>query len=157
MPPPAIADLSQVDLEHVEVTREQIYSVLHHRHEFMQLDGIIHIDVARQMMIAYRDIRADEWWCKAHIPGRPIFPGVLLIESAAHVASYYYHRILGRTEFLGFSGVDRVKFRGAVTPPSRLILVGRGLEVKPRRTICEVQGFVNGTMVFEGQVTGMPI
>ena len=156
MPPPPLADLAHFDLNHVEVTRQQIYEVLPHRYEFMQLDGIIHMDVNAAMVIAFRDVRADEWWCKGHIPTRPIFPGVLMIETAAHVASYYYHRVLKQSHFMGFSAVDRVKFRDAIVPPSRIIIVGRSVEVRPRRTICETQAFVDGKVVFEGQITGMP-
>lgn len=157
MPPPALMDLSKYDLERVVLTREQIYAVLPHRHEFMQLDGIIDLNTDRKEVVAFRNIRPDEWWCKAHIPGRPVFPGVLMIETAAHIAAFYFHHTMGHGSFLGFSAVDRVKFRGAVTPPSRLILAGRSIDVRPRRMICEVQGFIDGTMVFEGQITGMPI
>ena len=48
-------------------------------------------------------------------------------------------------------------FRGAVSPPARFIVVGRAKSIKPRRTKCDVQGFVGGVMVFEAEITGMPL
>ena len=155
MPPPPIVDPSTLDLTRIVATREEIYAILPHRFEFMQLDAICHVDPT--LLTAYREVRPDEWWCKGHIPGRPVLPGVLMIESAAHVAAYCYHRTFGQESFMGFSAVDKFKFRGAVTPPCRLVLVCRPVEVRTRRTICEVQGFVGKTMVFEGVITGMPI
>ncbi len=158
MPPPPIANLAEFDLTRDEVTRDEVYAVLQHRFEFMQIDGIHRVDLERRIIVAYRDIRPDEWWCKGHIPGRPVFPGVLMIETAAHMVSYLYHRQCGKEKgFLGFSAVDNVKFRGAVTPPSRLTFIGQPADVRPKRVICDVQGFVGDTMVFEGRITGMPI
>jgi 3-hydroxyacyl-[acyl-carrier-protein] dehydratase len=80
-----------------------------------------------------------------------------MIEAAAQLASFMVHHVGVASGFLGFAGVDDVKFRGAVTPPARFLIVGRALELKRRRVICALQGFVDGAMVFEGQITGMPI
>ncbi|MCK6486318.1 MAG: beta-hydroxyacyl-ACP dehydratase [Phycisphaerae bacterium] len=157
MPPPALLDLSKLDLNRVEMTREQIYEVLPHRHEFMQLDGVIHLDADKLEIVAYRDVKPDEWWCKGHLPGRPLFPGVLMIETAAHIASVYFSRVLKEPGFLGFGGVDSFKFREAVIPPARLYILGRAVEVRRRRMVCDVQGFVNEAMVFEGRITGLPM
>ncbi len=157
MPPPRLFDTSELDMTRVEATREQIYSILPHRHEFMQLDGIIFVDAERRIAVAYRDVREDEWWCKGHLPNRPLLPGVLIVESAAHLASYYFHRMTQSERFLGFAGIDRVKFREAVSPPARLLILGRAVDLKPRRLICDLQGWVEDTMVFEGRITGMPI
>ncbi|MCK4625241.1 MAG: beta-hydroxyacyl-ACP dehydratase, partial [Phycisphaerae bacterium] len=57
----------------------------------------------------------------------------------------------------GFGGVDDVKFRGQVVPGDRIIMLGKMVEMRKRRCIGAVQGFVNGQMVFEGTITGMLI
>jgi len=157
MPPTPFLDLSTIDLNRVIATREDVYKVLPQRYEFETIDGILHIDTEKQVLVAYRDIRADEWWCRGHLPGRPIFPGVLMVEAAAQMASYYDRVVQKSTKFMAFGGIDEVKFRGAVIPPARLILVGRALEIRPRRTTIEVHGFVEDRMVFEGRISGMPI
>ncbi len=157
MPPVPILDLASVDLSRTIVSRDEVYEWLPQRYEFQTIDGILHLDPQRQVMVAFRDVRADEWWCRGHLPGRPILPGILMVETAAQMAAFFSQRILNDRRFMAFGGIDEVKFRGIVTPPARLILVGQSLEVRPRRTICRVQGFVDGRMVFEGKFTGLPI
>lgn len=157
MPPPALLDLSTIDLSRVIVARDQIYERLPHRYEFMQLDGILYLDLANVVAVGYRDVRSDEWWVRGHIPGRPLLPGVLMVESAAQLAAYVRAAMLNTIDFMGFAGIDDTKFREAVSPPARLYLVGRGEQVKPRRVICQVQGFVEGRMVFHTRITGLVI
>ncbi len=157
MPAPPLLDLSTINLDQIIVTREQIYQQLPHRHEFMQLDGLVHIDVPNLLAVALREVRSDEFWVRGHIPGRPLLPGVLMIETAAQMASYVTHLVQPSDKFLGFGGVDNVKFRLAVSPPARMYFVLKGVDVRPRRTICDVQAFVNNQMAFEGRFTGMPI
>jgi 3-hydroxyacyl-[acyl-carrier-protein] dehydratase len=156
MPPKPLIELSRVDPARVLVDREGIYRVNPHRHEFQQLDGICLLDRTERMLAGFRDIRADEFWVRGHIPGRPIFPGVLMIETAAQLVSYYVMSGPERQgDFLGFGGVDEVKFRGTVQPGNRIIMLGRMLEERPRRCVGATQGFVDGQMVYEGVITGM--
>jgi 3-hydroxyacyl-[acyl-carrier-protein] dehydratase len=125
-----------------------------HRFEFQMLDGIFFIDRPTGLIAGYRDCRHDEFWVRGHIPGRPIFPGVLMIEAAAQLVSYYAmsHQKKG---FLGFGGVTDVKFRGSVSPGQRVILLGKMIEERPRRCVGAAQAFVDSQMVFEGLITGM--
>lgn len=157
MPPPVILEPSSLDLNRILVTRSEITALNPQRFEFELLDAIVHVDLEGAVFAGYHDIRPDAWWTRGHIPGRPLFPGVLMIEAAAQLASYMHKRVLKTDGFLGFAGVDGVKFRGAVTPPARLLIIAHATSIKPRRTICEAQGFVDGTMVFEGEITGMPV
>jgi 3-hydroxyacyl-[acyl-carrier-protein] dehydratase len=114
------------------------------------------MDTDQHVIAGYRDVRADEFWVKAHIPGRPLFPGVLMIETAAQLVSYYVMKCYPDKGFVGFGGVDGVKFRGAVQPGDRLVLLGKMLEIRGlRRAVGQTQGLVNGQMVYEGKITGM--
>ena len=157
MPPPAFLDPATLDLDHPIFTREQIQQYNPQRHEFALLDAIVLIDEARQLFAGYHDVREDAWWTRGHIPGRPLFPGVLMIEVAAQLASFLTHHLLKFEGFIGFAGVDNVKFRGAISPPARFVVIARGHKIRPRRIICDTQGFVDNTMVFEGRITGMPV
>ena len=157
MPPPAIVDPASLDLNNLVADREEIMRVNPHRYEFQLLDAIIYCDIEKQIFAGYHDVREDAFWVRGHIPGRPLFPGVLMIEAAAQLASYLTHKLLDMEGFIGFAGVNNVKFRGTVSPPARFLIVGRGKQIRRRRTVCETQGFVDGTMVFEAEITGMPV
>lgn len=157
MPPPTILDPTQLDFSNVIADRPAIERINPHRHEFALLDAVILLDQPHGIYAGYLDIRPDAFWVRGHIPGRPLFPGVLMIEASAQLASYLFHCIFPGMGFLGFTGVDGVKFRGIVEPPCRFVIVGRAKQMRPRRLICESQGFVGSSLVFEGEITGMPV
>ena len=157
MPAQPYLDLAELDFDHPALTLDDIRNVNPQRFEFEMLSAILFIDEGRKLMAAYKDLAPGDFWVRGHIPGRPLFPGVLMIEAAAQMSSYYITKALGGGRFVGFGGVDEVKFRGQVVPPCRFVLVGKMVEFRPRRAICDCQGFVDGKMVFEGRITGMPI
>ena len=157
MPPQTVIDLSKIDLNNVVVDKEGIRKVNPQRFEMEHLDGIIYIDTDQSEMVGFKNVREDEFWVRGHIPGRPLLPGVIMIEAAAQLASYYTRAVMHTKGFFGFGGVDEVKFRGTVSPPAKLILLCKALEVRPKRSICCVQGFVDEKMVFEAKITGMPV
>ncbi len=157
MASPPLIDLTTLDLNRVIADREEIYRYLPHRHEFMQLDAILHVDQALGVGVARRVVRPDEFWVRGHIPGRPVMPGVLMIETAAQLAAYLAATVGRIPGFLGFVGVDLVKFRGTVSPPAVMHVIMKLADIRPRRVIADTQAFVGERMVFEGRITGMPI
>ena len=157
MPPKPLLDLSTIDLDQVVDGPEGIRKYNPQRFEFEQLEGIIHFDPDEGVVVGFKNIGEDEFWVRGHIPGRPLFPGVLMCEAAAQLCSYYYKRVSGTDQFLGFGGLDTVKFRGQVKPGDRLLLIARNTEWKFRKAVFSTQGIVDGKLVFEGVVTGMPM
>ena len=157
MPTSPLIDLDSIDLSNVQITREELYEHLPHRFEFMMLSGIVHLDIEQNIAVGLREITEDEFWVRGHIPGRPLFPGVLMLESAAQLASYLSQQLRPTGGFLGFGGLDNVKFRATATPPATMYIVEKAIDVRPRRTICDAQGFIDGKMVFEARITGMPV
>jgi 3-hydroxyacyl-[acyl-carrier-protein] dehydratase len=155
MPPPLLIDLEAVDLEKTCLTQEQIYELLPHRHEFMLLERICHVDEEARVIVGYRDIRPDDWWFRGHVPERPLLPGVLMLEMGAQLAAVTVKLFGGPQGFIAFGGVDNCKFREAVEPGTRLYLICLALEIRPRRTISSVQGVANGKMIFESKITGL--
>jgi len=157
MPPQPVIDLSLIDPNKIIVDKEGIRKANPQRFEMEQLDGILYLDKENRKLAGFKDVREDEFWVRGHIPGRTLMPGVLMIEAAAQLASFGAKYFLDSMKFMGFGAVDEVKFRDTVVPPAKLILVGEALDIRPRRIICYVQGFVDGKMVFEGKITGMPV
>ena len=157
MPPKVIVDLAAVDTSRIVVDKEGIYQINPHRFEFQFLDGICYIDRELGELAGYRDIRDDEFWVSGPIPSRPLMPGVLIVEAAAQLVSYYFQsdERYAKSNFLGFGGVDGVKFRGVVEPGDRLVILGKMLEARAHRCVGATQGLVNGKMVYEGIITGM--
>ncbi len=155
MPPPLLIDLDQVDLNRTCLTREQIYQSLPHAFEFRLLDGVCMVDRGRQRVIAYADIRSEDWWVRGHVPGRPLFPGVLMLETAAQSSAILAKQLGGHEAFIGFGGVDRCRFRETIVPPARLYILCVGVEYRSRRIISETQGVVDGKLIFEACITGM--
>lgn len=160
MPPQLLVDLSRIDFNKIQIPKEKIHLLNPQRFEMDQLDGIFRIDFEEKILVGYRDIRADEFWVKGHIPGRPLFPGILMIECAAQLSSYYFKASLPPGQdnvFVGFGGVTDVKFRGTVNPGDRLIMMGKCIDLRSRRAVFATQGIVNGQMVFEATIIGMPV
>jgi 3-hydroxyacyl-[acyl-carrier-protein] dehydratase len=96
---------------------------------------------------------------RGHMPGYPLLPGVLMCEASAQLCSYYtmsQHK-LAPTDFLGFGGMESVRFRSPVHPGERLILVSKQTRFNRRQMVYNVQGFVKDTMVFHGDIIGVPM
>ena len=158
MPPENNFDVTQLDLNRVLADREAIRRVNPQRFEFEQLDAIVHIDPSQHLVIGYKDVRADEFWVRGHMPDYALLPGVLMCESAAQLCGYYIRtqNLMGG-EFMGFGGLENVRFRNPVFPGERLVLVGKATKVHRRQTVCNVQGFVSNVMVFHGDILGVPL
>lgn len=154
-----ILDPTSLDLSRTAVTKEEILVLNAQREEFEQVDRLVLIDLEEGMAVGIKTQRPDEFWTRGHIPGRPIMPGVLMIEMAAQISSVIYHLKFetGGKKFFGFGGVNAVKFRGGVEPGNDLVMVVKAKALRSRMAIFEAQGFVDGKMVFEGEVSGVVI
>ncbi len=159
MPPEALFDIKQVDCSRVLVDLAGIRKVNPQRFEMEMLTAVVHLDPARHLAIGYKDARADEFWARGHMPGYPLMPGVLICEAAAQLSGYYCvsHRLIeGDYDFLAFGGMENVRFRGPVRPGDRLVLLSRAIKIHRRQIVTATQGYVNNSMVFHGDVIGMP-
>ena len=159
MPPQAFYDFDRFDFDAPVYTLDDIRAVNSQRFEMEQLTAIIHVDREHHGIIGYRQLTYDEFWCRGHMPGYPLMPGVLQCEAAAQLASFYTRKfgLLGG-DFVGFGGLDDVRFRAPVYPGNRLDLAARAVRVKAGRLAeFEFQGFVDGTLAFNGRMTGVAI
>jgi 3-hydroxyacyl-[acyl-carrier-protein] dehydratase len=158
MPPEAHLDPTRIDFGTVVADLDRIRAVNPQRFEMEQLTAIVHLDTEQHLVIGYKDVRADEFWTRGHMPGYPLLPGVLMCEAAAQLLAYYVTTAgLMHGDFLGFGGMDNVRFRGPVRPGDRLVLVGKGVHIGRRTSTFNVQGFVGPSMVFHADVIGVPM
>ena len=157
MPSDVFFDVSTLDPNHIIYSHEKILEINPQRFEMEQLTAIVHIDREQNLIVGYKDVRDDEFWVKGHMPGFPLMPGVLICEAGAQLTGFFSKMFLvDAGSFIVFAGMENVRFRGQVKPGDRLWLVGKATKVNRRQVTNEVQGFVNGKMVFEATLIGMP-
>ncbi|MDF1860365.1 MAG: beta-hydroxyacyl-ACP dehydratase [Verrucomicrobiales bacterium] len=152
-----IIDPATIDTANEAVSKEEILALNAQRDEFEQVDRLISINLEEGLAVGIKTQTPDEFWTRGHIPGRPIMPGVLMIEMAAQISSVIYHMKFNTAgkKFFGFGGVNKVKFRGSVEPGCDLLMIVKAKALRSRMAVFEAQGFVDGKMVFEGEVTGL--
>jgi 3-hydroxyacyl-[acyl-carrier-protein] dehydratase len=155
MPSAPLVDPTTLDLGRTYATRAEVYARLPHTGRFALLDAVAVHEREGNFSAGWKDIRADDWWAPDHIPGRPLFPGVLMIEGGAQLASWdFLERHPEVRGFVGFGGVNEARFRGTVVPGSRLVWVARPVRTRARMFVYAVQGFVAGDLVFEAEIIG---
>jgi len=157
MPPVLLLDLANIDLNHVIYNVEDIEKVNPHRYEMRLLDGVVHLDADAGIAVGFKEITENDFWARGHIPSRPLMPGVLMVEAAAQLASFTALHNIKEERFIGFGGIEDVKFRGQVIPPCRLYILGKFIERRSRRFKFAAQGLVEGQLVFQATVIGMPM
>src|SRR5918998_1971228 len=140
MPPQLLYDISGIDIDRVVYDQEAIREANPQRGDMEQLNAIVYAEPSLGRIVGYKDVREDEFWVPGHIPGRPLLPGVLMIECAAQLASFYTRKFVGWKGFIGFGGVEETKFRQQVPPGVRLYLLCKQTAERHHRITCKTQG-----------------
>ena len=103
--------------------RREIEEIIPHRDPFLLLDEIVELEPGARV-VARKQVRPDEWYLAGHFPGRPIMPGVLMVEALAQAGAV---AVLSEEENRGrlalFAGIDDVRFKRLVEPGDELELV----------------------------------
>lgn len=154
---PLLLDPATIRADHVVVDADAVGRMNPQCGGMRQLDHVVHLDHGTGLIAGIKHVRHDEFWVPLHIPGRPLMPGVLIIEAAAQLSSIYFLTKSDPGRFLGFARCTDVAFRGQVLPGDTLVLVAKEVSWSPRRFICDTQATVDGRLVYEGRITGMPI
>jgi len=102
--------------------REEIEAILPHRPPFLLIDEVVELEPGERV-VARKTVRPDEWYLSGHFPGRPVMPGVLIVEAMAQTGSV---AVLSQEENRGrlalFAGIDDVRFKRIVEPGDELEL-----------------------------------
>jgi 3-hydroxyacyl-[acyl-carrier-protein] dehydratase len=155
MPPQLLFDISGIDLNTVIYDQQSIRAANPQRGDMEHLNAIVYAAPELGRIIGYKDVRPDEFWVAGHIPGRPLLPGVLMIEAAAQMASFYTRQFEKWQGFIGFGGLEECKFRMQVPPGKRLYLIGQKVWERHRRICCRIQGVVDGSLAVEMSIIGV--
>lgn len=132
---------------------EEIHKLLPHRYPFSLVDRIIDF-VPGERAVGIKNVTFNEPHFQGHFPGRPIMPGVLIVEAMAQVGGIVLTQMSEVQEGLFmFAGIDKVRFRRPVVPGDQLVMTVELLWVKKRR-FGKMQGRaeVDGQLVAEGEL-----
>ena len=134
--------------------RAGIEEILPHREPFLLIDEVVELEPGERV-VARKRVRDDEWYLRGHFPGRPVMPGVLIVEAMAQTGAV---AVLAEEENRGrialFAGIDDTRFKRIVEPGDELELectleqvrgpIGKG---KARATV-DGQLAARGTLTF---------
>lgn len=129
--------------------QEELKKVLPHRAPFLLVDRIDQIEPGKRI-VGVKKVGADEFWCPGHFPGRPIMPGVLILEALAQVgAVMVLKELAAEGRIVLFAGMDKVAFRRQVVPGDELRLEAELDRMRPPFGRFNTRASVNGELAAE--------
>jgi 3-hydroxyacyl-[acyl-carrier-protein] dehydratase len=128
--------------------------ILPHRYPFVMVDRVTEI-VPHKSIHGHKMVSYNEPWSQGHFPGRPIMPGVLIIESLAQIGgilAYASDPFDPHTSLMYFLGIDKAKFRHVVTPGDKLDLMVEVLHHRSNVWKLRGEATVDGTLCASGEL-----
>ncbi len=131
----------------------EIQKILPHRYPFLLVDRIVEIEPGKRI-VGIKNVTANEEFFLGHFPGKPVMPGVLIVEAMAQVGGVLLLKDVPDREnkLVYFMGIDEARFRRPVVPGDQLRMELEVLRLK--QSTCKLQGkaFVDGQLVAEAVV-----
>ena len=138
--------------ENIDIT--EILRVLPHRYPFVMLDKILSIEVGKQV-VGLKNVTINEPFFQGHFPGRPVMPGVLILEGLAQaggIMAYYAHPEAIGNKLLFFAGIDKARFRRPVVPGDQLIFTLDLIKEKRSVMVMTAKATVDEKVVAEAEL-----
>ena len=129
-----------------------IHKILPHRYPFLFIDKIVELEKDKRA-VGIKNVTINDYFFKGHFPGKPIMPGVLIIEAMAQVGGVL---MLSKPANYGklayFMSMDKVKFRRTVLPGDQLWLEATVVKIKSRTGQIHTRAMVEGKVVAEAEL-----
>lgn len=132
---------------------EEIQKLLPHRYPFALVDRILEF-VPGKSAVGLKNVTFNEPHFQGHFPGRPLMPGVLIVEAMAQVGGVVLMQLPEvDNKLCVFAGIDKVRFRRPVVPGDQLIMTVELLSIKRRRFgKMQARAEVDGQLAAEGEL-----
>lgn len=141
-------------MKHIELPMDvnAIMEILPHRYPFLLVDRVTQLDA--ESVTAYKNVTFNEPFFPGHFPGKPVMPGVLILEGMAQTGCIYasVNEFLPEGGIFLFAGVDKARFRRVVHPGDRLVYRLRLLKHKAKVVKMTAQSFVDDQLVTEAEL-----
>jgi len=132
---------------------QQIQAIIPHRYPFLLIDRVEEVEEGKRA-VAIKNVTANEWFFEGHFPGRPVMPGVLIVEALAQVAAV---TLLKGVEMAGkaplFGGIENMRFRRPVVPGDQLRLEFEVEKMRGPIGKGRVKATVDGQLAAEGGIS----
>jgi UDP-3-O-[3-hydroxymyristoyl] N-acetylglucosamine deacetylase/3-hydroxyacyl-[acyl-carrier-protein] dehydratase len=143
---------SEFVLEKDTLEAEDIMKILPHRYPFLLVDRILRIEKGKRA-VGIKNVTINDYFFQGHFPGRPVMPGVLIIEAMAQVGGVLMlspQENRGKLAF--FMAADKIKFRKTVEPGDQLVIEVIVGKVKSRTGQVHTKAFVDNKVVAEADL-----
>ncbi len=142
----------QVAVEDIDIL--EILRLLPHRYPFVMIDRVLSVTADTEVE-ALKNVTINEPFFQGHFPGKPVMPGVLMLEGMAQaggILAYCTEPENVGVKLLYFAGLDKVRFRSPVGPGDQLVYKVELL--KKKRGIWKLAGkaYVDGKLVAEAEL-----
>ena len=131
----------------------EIQKLLPHRYPFLMVDAIVEVERLKRI-VGIKNVSINEYYFQGHFPGRPVMPGVLILEAMAQTGGLLLLLDIPdrANKLLFFVAVDGARFRRPVVPGDQLRIECNVLNW--RGDFCKLEGraTVNGQLAAEGTV-----
>jgi 3-hydroxyacyl-[acyl-carrier-protein] dehydratase len=151
--------VSQDTTHSMRLDSTEIQAILPHRYPFLLVDRIEDLELGRRV-IGIKSVTINEPFFQGHFPGRPIMPGVLIIEAMAQVGGILAFKSAkpckdGGTNLVYFMGIDKAKFRKPVEPGDQLRFVVDVIRARHPYWKMRGEAYVDKSLVCEAELMAM--